>query len=114
MVTSVITEFQTHTTAQRRAIVLALTPEDFASQQPQGLQLAHKLGIEQRTLHTYTLSRRLFWQVFQEVTEEVSTVDPLRFGFKVQEQAKAQARQSHGANILQADMETPPEQGPHF
>src|SRR5262249_9178716 len=59
MIAPVITELQPHTPAQRRAIVLALAPEGFAGQQPQGLQLAHKLGIEQRAFQPGTFTPSL-------------------------------------------------------
>ena len=38
-------------------------------------------------LGAYALSGRLFWQVFQDIADEVRTVHALRFPFKIQDVA---------------------------
>src|SRR5215470_8231213 len=52
--------------------------------------------------------------MFQNIADEVRAVHALRFPFKVQDKAMAQARKRYGAEILDADVETPLEQRTHF
>ena len=52
--------------------------------------------------------------MFENVADEIRAVHALRFPFKVQDEAMAQARKRDSAEILDADMETPLEQRTHF